>query len=139
MYDFPIDCNFIDKIDIIKHSQVFNDKEQYKIIFSLNKQVFIVLLSFSEPLTAKCLFLNDEPCMVGPTLIDLNSVDIKKYPFMNSCHILSPKICAPKKTKDINIKAFNDILTNENKANAMTKHISCKCKLNSTTWNSNQK
>ena len=46
-------------------------------MFTLIKQVFAVLLSFNESLVqgkTKCLFLNDEPCMVRPTLIDLNSV-----------------------------------------------------------------
>ena len=32
-------------------------------MFSLIKQVFIVLTGFSESLAAKCLFLNDEQCM----------------------------------------------------------------------------
>ena len=44
-------------------------------MLSLIKQVFIVLLSFSSSLArdqTKCLFLNDEPCTVRPTLIDLN-------------------------------------------------------------------
>ena len=31
--------------------------------------LFIILLSFKESLAAKCLFLNDEPCMVRPTPI----------------------------------------------------------------------
>ena len=47
--------------------------------------LFIVLLSFSESLArgrTKCLFLNDEPCMVRPTLIDMNTVELKYYPFM---------------------------------------------------------
>ena len=49
-------------------------------MFSLIKQVFIVLLSFSSSLArlakirTKCLSLNDEPCMVRHTLIDLNPV-----------------------------------------------------------------
>ena len=37
--------------------------------------LFTVLLSFSKSLACdqtKCLFLNDEPCMVRPTLIDMN-------------------------------------------------------------------
>ena len=46
--------------------------------------LFIVLLSFSSSLATKCLFLNDEPCMVRPTLIDLNPVELKYYPFMIS-------------------------------------------------------
>ena len=45
---------------------------------------FIDLLCFSEFLAAKFLFLNDEPCMVRPTIIGLNSVEFKYYPFMIS-------------------------------------------------------
>ena len=54
--------------------------------------------------------------------------------------VLSPKICVPKETKDINLKAFN-MIANKDEAKAMTEHISCdcKCKFNSTTCNSNQK
>ena len=118
--------------------------------------MFIVLLSFSESLVhvvakvsdrAKFLFLNDEPCTVSPTLIDLNPVKLKYYPFMVSfdkCtgifNALSPKIYVPKETKEINAKAFK-MITNKNEAKTMIKHISCncKCKFNSTTYNSNQK
>ena len=112
-----------------------------------------MLLSFSESLTCyqtKCLSLNDEPCMgcmATPTLIDLNLVELKYYPFMisldkcsGSCNILSPQMCVPKETKDINIKVFN-MITNKNDAKAMTKHIcfDCKCKFNGTACISNQK
>ena len=44
-------------------------------MFSFIKQVFIVLLSFSSSLACtanvqtKCLSLNNQPCMVRPTLI----------------------------------------------------------------------
>ena len=59
-------------------------------MFSLIKQVFIVLLSLSESLArvakvsdrTKCLSSNDEPCIVRPSLIDLNPVELKYYPFM---------------------------------------------------------
>ena len=89
-------------------------------MFSLIKQVLIVLLFFSESLArvskvsdrTKYLLLNDEPCMVRPTFIDLNPVELKYYPFMisldkcaRSCNALSPKICVPKDAK----KAFNII------------------------------
>ena len=83
-------------------------------MFSLIKQVFIVLLSFGESLATKCLSLNYESCMVRPTLIDLNLVELKYHPFMisldkcnGSCNVLSPKARFPKKTKDINVKVFN--------------------------------
>ena len=50
------------------------------------------------------------------------------------------KYAFQKKTKDINIKAFN-VITNKDEAKATAEHISCncKCKLNSTLCNSNQK
>ena len=72
--------------------------------------MFTVLLSFSESLATKSLSLNDG-CMIRPTLIDLNPAELKYYAFMisldkfsGSCNVLSPKICVPKKTKDINVK-----------------------------------
>ena len=77
--------------------------------------------------------------MVRPTPLDLNPVELKYYPFMisldkcsGSCNVLSPKMCIPKETKDINIKAFN-MITNTNEVKKMAKHISCdcKCKFNS--------
>ena len=55
---------------------------------SLIKQVLIVLLSFSESLTTKCMFLDDKPYMVRPTLIDLNPVEPKYYSFMISLDTL---------------------------------------------------
>ena len=79
--------------------------------------------------------------MVRSTLIDMNSNELKYYPFMISlnkcaetCNVLSPKICVPKETKDINVKVFN-MITNKDEAKVMTENISCncKCKFNSTT------
>ena len=94
-------------------------RNDIKRLFSLIKQVFIVLSSFSQLLACdrtKCLFLDDEPCMFGSTLIDMNPVKLKHYPFMislnkctGSCNVLSPKICVPKETKYINVNAFNII------------------------------
>ena len=49
---------------------------------------------------------NDEPCMVRPTLIDINPNEIRYYPCMISlnkravsCNVLSPTICVPNETK----------------------------------------
>ena len=59
-------------------------------MFNLMKQIFIALLSYSSSLArvakvrTKYLSLNDEPCMVRPTLIDLNLVELKYYLFMIS-------------------------------------------------------
>ena len=75
-------------------------------MFSIIKQVFVVLLSFRESLATKCLFLNDEPCLVRPTLNNMSPVELKYYPFMISlnkctgrCNVLSPKVCVSKETK----------------------------------------
>ena len=46
--------------------------------------MFVVLLSFNESLTTKCLSFNYEICMARPTLIDLNPVGLKYYRFMIS-------------------------------------------------------
>ena len=109
--------------------------------------LFIVLLSFIKSLASdqtKCLFLNDESSL---TRIDMNPNELKYYPFMiglikctGSYNVLSSKICVPKETNNINVKAFNTI-TNKDEPKAMTEHISCdfKCNFNSTTSNSKQK
>ena len=57
-----------------------------------------------------------------------------------SCNVLSPKICVPKETKDINVRVFN-MIKNKDEAKAVIGFVSCdcKCKLNSTTCNSKQK
>ena len=79
--------------------------------------MFIGLLSFSSSLVTKCLPLNSEPCRIKPTLIDLNPIDLNYYPFMvsldkcsgdcNASNDLSTKICVSRKTKDVNVEAFN--------------------------------
>ena len=51
-------------------------------MFDFVKQVFIGLLSFSRFLAKKCVSLNNEPCMVRPTLTDLSSVELGFYSFM---------------------------------------------------------
>ena len=46
--------------------------------------LLIVLLSFSESLAIKCLFLNDGPSMARHIVIDSNPNELKYYPFMIS-------------------------------------------------------
>ena len=65
--------------------------------------------------------------MVRPTFIDLNPVELIYYPFIISldkctgtCNEFSAKICVPKGTKDINVKAFN-MITNKDEDKTMTK------------------
>ena len=83
VYDFSVDYNFIDKSDILNiHKYLMTI---YKMILSL----FTVFLSFSKSLATKCLFLNDEQCIVRPTLIGMNPNELKHDPF-----IISLNICA---------------------------------------------
>ena len=95
--------------------------------------MFIRLLNFSSFLATKCMCLNNEPCMIRFTLLDLNPVELKYHPFMvildkcNATNDLSTKIIVPSKTKDINVKLFN-IVTRINEAKTLVKHISCDCK-----------
>ena len=67
--------------------------------------------------------------MVRLTVVDMNPVELKYYPFMTSlnkctgnCNVFSPKIRVPKETKDIYIKAFN-IITKKDEGKAMEEHI----------------
>ena len=72
--------------------------------------MFILLLSLTSSLArnqTKCLFSNDKPCTVRPTLTDLDPVELKYYPFMISLdkctgrfNVFSPKIYVQKETKD---------------------------------------
>ena len=69
--------------------------------------MFIVLLNSGESLATKCMSLNNEQCMITPTLID-------SKPFMvslekcnrssNAADDLFTKICVLSKTKDVNVK-----------------------------------
>ena len=111
-------------------------------MFSLIKEVFTVLLSFRSSSAKKCLSLTDELCMVRYTLIDLNPVQLKQYPFMvsldkysggcNYSNDLSSKIRVSSKTKDINFKIFN-MITNINEVKTFKSKFYC------TAWNLNQK
>ena len=53
-------------------------------MFWFIKQLFIALSSFSGSLTAKCVSLSNEPCMVRLTLIDLSPIELNHYLFMIS-------------------------------------------------------
>ena len=88
-------------------------------MFSLIKQVFIAVLSFSESLSR---------------VAKISLIELKYYPFMislskcnGSCNVLTPKIYIPKETKEISFKAFN-MIAKKNEAKTMTKYISCDCK-----------
>ena len=50
------------------------------------KQTFIVIIpvpiAFDESLALKCISMNNPPCMVRPTLVDLNPDEFHYYLFI---------------------------------------------------------
>ena len=80
----------------------------------------IILLSISSTLACNQTNFrssNDDPCLVTPTLIDINPVE-HKYPFVitldkrsGSCNALSPKICVTKKTNKRHIYNTKMVIT----------------------------
>ena len=88
-------------------------------MFCVIRKVFIALSSISGSSATKYVSLHNKPCMIRPTLIDLNPIELNHYPFMisldkcmGSCSNvdgLSSKIYVPSKTKDVIIKVFKII------------------------------
>ena len=83
---------------------------------------------------------SNQKCVTQPTLFDVHaneySQELHNYLFpvnldmcVGSCNTfdgLSYKVCAPNKTKDLNLHVFNKT-AGINKSRTLTKHISCKC------------
>ena len=108
-------------------------------MFRFIKEVFIALLRFCRSLAKKWVSLNDEPCMIRSTLVDLNPFELNHYSFMTSLHKCNGS-CALSKTKEVNIELFN-MITRINEVKTLVKHISCdfKCKFDHTICNLNKK
>ena len=70
--------------------------------------------------STKCVSLNNDPCMIRPTLINLNHVNFKYYPFMisidkrsGSCNSIYLQKYVFRVKQGINAKVFN-ITRNKN-------------------------
>ena len=80
-------------------------------MFRLIKQVFSAWLSSIRSLATKYVSLNNEPCMIWPTLINVNLIEVDYYPFMispdtydRSCDVVgfsSTKTYVPRETKGV--------------------------------------
>ena len=73
-----------------------------------------MLSIFGELFATKCVFLNNQPCITGLTLINLNPSKLSFYLFAvsvdRSCNTvddLFDRIYLPIKTKNLNMKVFN--------------------------------
>ena len=68
--------------------------------------------------------LNNDPCIISLTLIDLNSIELNYYPFtisidncsgsFNVVDDVSTKICVPSETKDANVNKVFSMITRMN-------------------------
>ena len=68
--------------------------------------------------------LNNDPCIISLTLIDLNSIELNYYPFTISIDKCSgsfnvvddvyTKICVPSETKDANVNKVYSMITRMN-------------------------
>ena len=121
-------------------------------MFCLIKKVFIAIFSFSRSLPqnfVSFVYLTEQ-WLTTSTLIDLNPVELNYYPFMfsldkcngicNDVDDLYSKIYVVSGQKAVNVKVFN-MITRINEFKTLVKHISCdcKCKVDITICNSNQK
>ena len=97
----------------------------------------ILMLCFGGALAIKCVSMNNEQCMVRPTLIDLNLDELHYYLFiisMNRCDgscntVEDPfrKICVPNEMEDVKLTVF-DTIKRVNISKTLAKHISCQCR-----------
>ena len=99
------------------------------------KQMFIllvlVLFGFGGSLSTKCVFMNIQPCIVRPTLIDLNPDELYYYPFIISpdrcyggCNIVEDpfgRMCAVSKIEDKILKVFI-MIKGINESKTIVKH-----------------
>ena len=103
------------------------------LIFKLIMTVLILMIFiFSASFITTFMSLNNEPWVIRPALIDLNSFEFIYYPLMisldecnGSCNVVddsSPKICLLSKTKDLNVEVFN-MVTTVYEANTLVKHF----------------
>ena len=115
-------------------------------MFGPIKKIFIGLLTSLANASnhTKCVSLNNQQCMIQPTLINLHPNEYTQglhyYPFAvnNTLNDLSNRVCVPNKTEDLNIHVF-DMIIGINESETLTKHISCecKCKFDGKKFNSN--
>ena len=97
----------------------------------------LVLLCFAGSLAAaktmKCVSINYQQYIVKPILFDLNTDELRSYPFiisMNRCdgncnttEDQFGRTCVSKKLEDVNLKVFN-IINGINELKTLVKHIS---------------
>ena len=149
-YDFSVDCDVIAVDDIFIHSQVLNEKTQYKLMFGFIKNIFVTAMTFFSCNAFKCISMNNQDCKTTPVIMNFNSNETLFYPYsilVNKCsgscddkNNFYAKLCVSDDVKNMNIKVFNQISrTNESRYVSWHETCKCKCKLDASVCNNKQR
>ena len=83
VYGFSVDYDAI--ADAIRHSQVFNEKSWYKIMFRFIKKLFITAIGFTgliaTAIPVKYVLTSNQECKARPTMINININKPLFYPY----------------------------------------------------------
>ena len=105
-----------------RHSQIFNEKEQYKMTYSfIEKCLFTAITFFSYNVlnvnSLEWASMNNQECKIRPEIININTNESLFYPYSikvnkckGSCNTINDpdaKICVSDEIKNTNVKLFN--------------------------------
>lgn len=86
MYNFSVRYDTINAIDIENIRKCLMEKQNIIQIPGFNTQtpdvLVFLLLNSGELLTIKCISINNQQCIVRPTLIGSNGDELRYYPFI---------------------------------------------------------
>ena len=118
------------------------------------KRSFFTGLVFLSTLTGinslSCISMNNQECKVKPQIVYVNGDDpvcfpcsVKTRKCSGSCNNISnllAKLCVPDVVKNLYVKAFNLVSgTNETRDIEWHETCKCKCRFDSSIWNSKQR
>ena len=95
--NLKLTTNFPTKFYLGSTSNGFSASESADVFLNEDMYDFSVDSNSTEFLArnqTKYLFLNEKPCMVRPTLFDMNPVELKYYPFTISLNNASENMCS---------------------------------------------
>ena len=93
--------------------------KMYLNFFKNSGHPVLVLLGFGRSLAIKCVSMNNQQCMVGPRLIDLNPDELHYYSFLVNIEVCNRnyntvqdafgRICVSNEMEDLYLKVFDTI------------------------------
>ena len=119
-------------------------------MFGFVKRIFVsTMMLFGGNLSSlnllECVSMNNQECKVRPEIANVNNNEPVFYPFSiktskcsGSCNNINDpygKLCVPDVVKNIKIKVFNLMLTNETRHVKWHETCKCNCRLDASVWN----